>query len=359
MKAEVAALVGAQYGSEGKGTIAYELANEYEVHIRTGAPNAGHTIRHEGRDWKMRSVPCGWVNPEALLVIGPGALVDAALLRAEVEAIEDAGYEVRHRLYVDSHATLIDPVRHHRFEGGVEGDAHEKIGSTGEGVGPARMARIARGTFNPASMGAWAKVDLVKDKHLEWLMGHAGFDTAALVNDLIESGASVLLEGTQGSGLSLIHGPWPYVTSTDTNAAQMLVDAGISPRMLTKVILVARTYPIRVAGNSGPLYNETSWEDLGFPEERTTVTKKVRRVGEWDSDLFARAAMLNQPCDVALTFADYLWPEANTWESWNDVTTEVADWIDDHVSTVRGVSDVTMIGVGPVDDRFKVIRVDG
>jgi len=140
-------------------------------------------------------------------------------------------------------------------------------------------------------------------------------DTAAFVNECIDAGSQVLLEGTQGSGLSLTHGPWPYVTSSDTNAAQLAADAGIAPNMV-ETILVARTFPIRVAGQSGPLPGEMTWEQVGVAPERTTVTKKERRIGRWDWDVVFKAIRLNRPMGLALTFVDYWFPESRGCPEW-------------------------------------------
>jgi len=306
----VTALVGGQYGSEGKGVIAAHLAGRYQVHVRTGGPNAGHSFVHEGRLWKMRSVPCGWASPQARLVIGAGGLVDPELLRSEAAALDATGYAVSARLLVDRHAGLLDE-RFHELEGGTGGEAHQRIGSTGEGIGPARMARIARGTCAPP----YDRFRLAADAAPGELPGTIA-DTALLLNEAIDRGENVLLEGTQGSGLSLIHGPWPYVTSADTNAAQLAADAGIAPQRVSDVLLVCRTFPIRVGGNSGPLAEETSWQELGLAEERTTVTQTVRRVGRFDWEMVARAVMLNRPARIALTFLDYLYPELRGERDW-------------------------------------------
>jgi adenylosuccinate synthase len=339
----VTALVGAQYGSEGKGAVAAAIARDFDVHIRTGGPNAGHTVYHDGKKWAMRSVPCGWVAANSHLVIGPGALIDVSLLIEEVEALQAAGYDVASRLWVDKKAAVIDPIRHHRYEGGVDGYAHEKIGSTGEGVGPARMARIARGTFRDE---AWAKLDFASD-YAEDIssLGAKVTDTAASVNRWLDMGARVLLEGTQGSGLSLIHGPWPYVTSHDTNAAQLLVDAGLAPGSFSRTLLVARTFPIRVAGNSGPLAAEVSWDEIGVPPEHTTVTGKERRIGEWDLALVKQAYALNRPASLALTFLDYWFPETAGITEWaildRDIQTRVLE-IEKEIGCP-----ITIVGTGP------------
>lgn len=304
---KVTALVGAQYGSEGKGTVAYHLAHEYKYHVRSGGPNAGHSFEHEGRVWKMQAVPCGWVNRDATLVIAAGAVVDLDRVYTEMEEIAEVDPSVWNRLFIDFNAVVLDE-RHHQIEGGIHGEIHQRIGSTGEGVGAVREARMSRDRSRCDRV-----IDAV-ERNPTFFSWVNTADTVGILNRAIAYGDPVLLEGTQGSGLSLIHGPWPYVTSADTNAAQFAADAGIPPHHVTDVIMVVRSHPIRVAGNSGPLENELSWADLSARlgrdvEERTTVTHKIRRIGEWDPELVARAVQLNGPTSFALTFADYINPD--------------------------------------------------
>ena len=298
----VCAVIGAQFGSEGKGAVVAAIANKYDVHVRTGGPNAGHTIYHEGKPGVMQSLPCGWINKNAFLVIGAGATVDAANLAAEIDSVAKADPTVPRRVFVDPNASVLLP-EHYKTEGGISGDAHLKIGSTGKGVGACRAARMDRGISNlPHALAG----------DYEVLKPYLA-DTVALLDQWYKEGKSIMLEGTQGSGLSLIHGPWPKCTSADTNSGQLATDAGISPNKVTERIIVARTMPIRVAGASGPLYKETDWATisarLGKPvEEKTTVTKKIRRIGEWDDALFARTCILNDPTGVVITFMDYVNP---------------------------------------------------
>lgn len=354
---KITAMIGGQFGSEGKGLVAERLAGSYDVHVRTGGPNAGHTYyvdQHQldemtgerietRRKVVARSVPVGACNPDAHLVIGPGALLDLDLLIEEVEALNILGLEVSSRILVDMNAGLIDPGLHHQREGGVDGYAHQKIGSTGEGVGVARMARVSRTTMEPGQ--PWTKFRRVRDVLNDLPDWMTPCDTTEKVNRWIDRGSSVMLEGTQGSGLSLIHGPWPYVTSNDTNAAQLAVDAGIAPQLVTDVLLVCRTFPIRVAGESGPLPKETTWESIGMEEERTTVTKKVRRVANWNPETVARAVMLNRPSALALMFLDYVYPEDAGAEEWAKLTDPARTWVG-MVESTMGVP-VAMVGTGP------------
>lgn len=314
MTGRVLCLIGAQFGSEGKGVVVQHIARDFQVHVRVGGPNAGHTLWHAGRLWKMRSLPCGWINSEAQLVIGAGALVDVALLERE---IDETGTDPR-RVWVDPRAVVISELdRTGKYE------LRDSIGATGEGVGPARLRRVARRRESVQTIG-----DL-------WLRdGERGFnigDTVELLAQARDRGMNILLEGTQGSGLSLVHGHWPYVTSHDTGAAQLLADVGLPP-VGAETLMVARTFPIRVGGNSGPLANETTWEDVskqaGRPvEEFTTVTGRLRRVGYWDERQMRKAILLNRPQSLALMFLDYVFPETEAVEHWPDLSMRAKEFV--------------------------------
>ena len=181
---------------------------------------------------------------------------------------------------------------------------HRRIGSTGEGVGPARIARIQR---NPEWFRQFK--DVAEEYGLSKCMAE---NTPASIAAAQDTGSNILIEGTQGSALSLLHSYWPYCTSIDTNAAGIISEVGIAPSRVTDVLMVCRTYPIRVHGNSGPMKNEITWEELSrrtgvaIDPEKTTVTKKTRRIAEWDSELFKQSCILNAPTEIALTFADYV-----------------------------------------------------
>lgn len=328
----VTALVGAQYGSEGKGAVAAEIAHLYDVHVRTGGPNAGHTFYHDYLKWVARGLPVGWVNPDASLVIGPGAVLDWELLLEEIDAVEGAGYPVRDRMYIDPRAVCVTAAQRNG-EGGTGGPAHARIGSTGEGVGLARIAKISRQVLLSGE---------------EYRTVHA--------KDVPQLGEmcrpfeytreqQILLEGTQGVGLSLTTGHWPYVTSADTGAAQMLADAGLSPGWFKETILVARTYPIRVAGRSGPLFDELTWDEVGVPPEVTTVTRKVRRVGSWDTLQVAQAAARNEPVQLVVTFIDYINPKDKGVTQWDALSSKTLSWIS--LAQTQLAMPIAGVGTGP------------
>lgn len=342
MSGEVLCLIGGQYGSEGKGVIAHHLAGEYGVHVRVGGPNAGHTFRNNGRIWKMRSLPCGWVNPDATLIIGAGAIFDPELLAEEIHATLTSPK----RVWVDPRAVVIEPA-----DRSGPYSLKETIGATGEGVGPARIRRMWRGV-EPVRT-AWDLFIDGKGKY-PWRVA----DASGIINRMRLSGANVLLEGTQGALLSLIHGPWPYVTSADTGAAQLLADCGVPPTANVKVLMTIRTFPIRVGGHSGPLPNETTWEKISEligkkVEEFTTVTKRLRRVGFFEASDVEKAIGLNGPDGLAVMFMDYLFPTCEGMRGWDELPSSVQQATRD-LEQKFGVP-VKFIGTGGPD--FAVVEV--
>ena len=165
-----------------------------------------------------------------------------------------------------------------------------------------------------------------------------------------------MLEGTQGSALSLYHGFYPHVTSRDSNVAGCLAEAGIAPARVRRVVMVVRSYPIRVGGPSGPMTREISWEEverraelpagtLSSPDkELTSKTKTKRRVGEFEWDSVRRAAMLNAPTDIALTFADYIHESnARAWR-FEQLTRDTLQMVDE-LERVTGAR-VSLISTG-------------
>lgn len=292
-------IVGGQYGSEGKGHIASYLAREYAVLVRVGGPNAGHKVFVSPSPYTHHQLPSGTLRSHARLVIGPGAVLNVDRLMREIaDCRVDAD-----RLSIDPQAMIIS-----RRDIAAEGRLISSIGSTGQGVGFATARRITdRGK----------SVKLAKD-----VAELAPFirETWGILENTFVSGGRVLLEGTQGTGLSLYHGKYPFVTSRDTSVSGCLSQAGIAPTRVRRIILVCRTYPIRVqspdGGSSGPFSQEISWAIVSrrskvplsqfTRREKTSTTNRKRRVGEFDWVLLRKAAALNGPTDVAITFADYL-----------------------------------------------------
>jgi adenylosuccinate synthase len=325
-------IVGGGYGSEGKGNIAFHLAPEYDLLIRVGGPNAAHKVYlPSGEIFTHFSLPSGTQAGQAHLLLGPGAVIYPPELLSEIARCD----VTNERLSIDPQVMIIED-RDKQLEAEK---LRDRIGSTASGTGSATARRAMRDT----------DVRLARDvPELHPYIREA--------NEILENAYAtrqrIMLEGTQGSGLSLYHGPYPHVTSRDANASGCLAEAGIAPVRVRKVVLVVRTYPIRVAGTSGPLRTELTWAEIerrsgltGLAEkEHTSKTNRLRRVGEPEWDLLRRAALANGPSDIALTFADYL--HADNTKAWRfeQLTDETIRFIDE-VERVTGAR-VSLISTG-------------
>jgi len=295
-------VVGGQYGSEGKGNIAAFLAPEYDLLVRVGGPNAGHSVYAEPSTQKFHHLPSGSSTaPNAGILLGAGSVINPTKLLSE---IEENGID-RKRVKIDGQAAIISP----NFI--TEEDQLAPIASTQQGVGIATAKKITdRGNY---SSSASAAIKLAKDTPELKAFLCDGFLT---LSEHMKAGNKILLEGTQGSSLSLHHGDYPFVTFRDTLASACLSEAGISPRNVNKIIVVFRTYPIRVGGTSGPMNNEICIEEIakrsGLDLEQirqtevTTTTGRERRIAEFDWSQFEKSIIQNGATDIALTFADYL-----------------------------------------------------
>lgn len=295
-------IVGGQYGSEGKGHIASFIADEYGVLVRSGGPNAGHQVFGDPTVC-FHHLPSGMGrNPNAKVYLAAGAVINMEMLEAE---IHNCGVD-HTRVVIDENALIIEKDDIER-----EQELQKQMGSTAQGVGRASARRILRTSAEPP-------VRLAKDvaPSMGWKVG----DTKELLDNDMRAGMKILVEGTQGSGLSMFHGPYPYTTSRDTNVSGLLGEIGIAPHQVRKSIMVLRTFPIRVqspdGATSGPMSKEVDWETVskaaGVPAdelrklELTSTTKRLRRVSYMDWTLIRRSAQLNGPTDIALTFLDYL-----------------------------------------------------
>ncbi len=329
-------IVGGQFGSEGKGQIAAHISPEYGCLMRVGGPNAGHTVFERPHNHVFHLLPSGtYRTPHAKLLIGPGAVLN---LEKMLEEIRFFGIE-KDRLVIDENAIIISAE-----DIAEEQKIKHNISSTGQGVGVATSKNII------------ARL-LGDDKHkaknfLQELRGYLG-STSEQLEILYSKGEKILLEGTQGTGLSLQHGLYPHVTSRDTSVSGCLSEAGISPKRVRKIIMVTRTYPIRVGGASGPFQStEISFKIIAerskIPAEElekkeiTTTTKKPRRVAEFSWSLFRKACELNSPTDIALTFADYFSIDNKTARRYESLTDETRRFVEE-IERCSGVK-VSLIG---------------
>src|SRR5215472_11437828 len=261
-------VVGGQYGSEGKGKVVALLANSLDAPwlVRCGGPNSGHTVRIDGQDVILRQVPSCAEPHKATFCIAAGCAIDEAVLLRELNLL---GID-RTRIIVDPRAVIVT-----EQDREAERHALNHISSTCSGTGAALARRMSRTD----------DVRLAQDSDV--LGNRCRVQTVApRLHEVLDRGGDVIVEGTQGFALSLLHGPdYPFVTSRDTTAAGFAMEVGLSPRLINDIVMVVRTFPIRVGGPSGPFPDEISWEDIarisGAPQaepEYTSVTKRLRRV---------------------------------------------------------------------------------
>lgn len=340
-------VVGGMYGSESKGRTAGFLLSEEvsplpQLTIRVGGPQAGHIVvgrdpdtGEDGYHWKLRSVPVGAVcRRDAILAIASGSEVDHERLAFERAELDRAGYDVSSRLFVDPAATWMTPEHKDREVGS---DITDRLGSTSTGVGEARCDRVMR------------LAETVGDRY----RGFPVVPIRALSRPMLDSGDhDVLIEAAQGCHLDLYRGPYPFTTSGRTTAIDALASAEINPwahpNAELQIWMAIRVNPIRVGGNSGPLANETTWEELGVEPEITTVTKRVRRVGAWDPELVRQSV---EWCGgaptvrLSLSHLDYLFPEVADAKDIADLPQEAIDWIDRAEQDCQ--APIALVGVNP------------
>lgn len=291
----VTVVVGGQFGSEGKGKVAAIVAREQHAAavVRVGGPNSGHTPDRPGLT-ALQQLPTAAYESAGVSVLTPGSYINLAILRREVQLTGLTS----ERLKIDPAASIVTTAdRDAEAKAGIE----DYIGSTGSGTGAAVWHRSMRS-------GGATLARCIPD-----LTPYLA-DTTSYLRTLIDEGRRVVIEGTQGFGLSLLHGGhYPYATSRDTTAAAALAETGLSPLDVDDIVLVIRAFPIRVAGNSGPLPGETSWlelTDFGGHDhellERTTVTGRVRRVGRFREGVVVRALAANRPTSLVMNHLDYV-----------------------------------------------------
>ena len=333
----VTVVVGGQYGSEGKGKICAHLAltDDVDYMVRCGGPNSGHTVDVCGNRYELKQVPSGFINPSTRLLIAPGALVNPRIFLEEVEL---CGLDPS-RVGIDENVGVIEEAD---ISKEAELDLRGRLGSTGSGVGVAVSRRVLReGDFRQA-----------KD-HPD--LGPFTTSVRCELAAAIRRDSNIVVEGTQGFGLSLYHArEWPYRTSRDTTAHSFLGEAGLGVRDFD-VVMAIRSFPIRVAGESGPLEHEITWPEVqvlsGYPhlvEEYTTTTKRLRRVGRFDWSVVEEAVAANSPTGIALHGADYIDFQNKGVICYEDLTPSVLAFVDE--IEARAAVPVSFIGTGPSNE---------
>jgi adenylosuccinate synthase len=287
-------VVGGQYGSEGKGKVVALLSSRARSPwlVRCGGPNSGHTVTIDGKDVILRQVPSCAEPAGATFCLAAGCAIDEAVLLAELDLLKIE----RERIIIDPRCVIVTEQDREDERKELQG-----IASTCSGTGAALIRRMLRKST----------VRLARDSQM--LRARCRVEmVATLLHRVLDQDGNVIVEGTQGFALSLLHGPdYPFVTSRDTTAAGFAMEVGLSPRLIDKIVMVIRTFPIRVGGTSGPFANEITWEEIrriaGAPEVRpeyTSVTRRLRRVAAFDIESVKLASEYNRPTGLAVMGLD-------------------------------------------------------
>ena len=327
------AVLGAQWGDEGKGKIVDLLTHRFDIVARyQGGHNAGHTVYVNGTKFVLRLIPSGILHPDVICVLGNGVVIDPQALFVEVEELAKNGIEVGNRLVVSDKAHLILPYHRDLDLLSEARRGERKIGTTSRGIGPAYEDKIARRGIrvgdlaDPAGLeqnvrdNVTARNRLVHDSTMEWKpvldrLREQGErlrpwvrDVSLMLSDAMREGRTILFEGAQGTLLDVDHGTYPYVTSSNASIGGVCTGLGIGPRAIDAVVGVAKAYTTRVG--EGPLPTELSGE-MGdrlreSGNEYGAVTGRPRRCGWYDAVAARYGVRINGLDALALTKLDVL-----------------------------------------------------
>jgi adenylosuccinate synthase len=332
------AVVGLQWGDEGKGKITDMLCEKYDVIVRfQGGANAGHTVVVDEEKYALHLIPSGILTPGKVNVIGNGVVLDPAGLVGEIKSLRERGVEIGDNLLISDRAHVV--MSYHKALDRAQETRRtdsDKIGTTGRGIGPTYSDKYARTGFRMGDVldaefvkGAFAdrvvEKNFLLEKHFgaaavindealaelseaaEFLRPHVA-DTAAILRRLLGEGKSLLFEGAQGALLDIDYGTYPYVTSSNTTAAGIPSGTGLPPTVVTKVLGVLKAYTTRVG--TGPFPTELDDEMGQLLRDRGgeygTTTGRPRRCGWFDAVVARHSTALNGCTGIALTKLDVL-----------------------------------------------------
>lgn len=333
MKVDV--LLGLQWGDEGKGKIVDYLAKDYDVVARfQGGPNAGHTLVFDGKKHVLHTIPSGIFLDGVMNVIGNGVVIDPATLTKELDLVVNEGVNPSKNLLVSNKAHLILPTHKILDAASEAAKGKNKIGSTLRGIGPTYMDKTGR---NGLRVGDILLADFeerynrLKEKHFrllkqydfEYDLGNVEeqfftgierlrqlsiISSEYYLNDLLQTGGSILAEGAQGTMLDIEHGTYPFVTSSHTTATGVCSGLGVAPNKINEVIGIFKAYCTRVG--SGPFPTELH-DDVGerirkAGSEFGATTGRPRRCGWLDMPQLNYAILLNGVTQLAMTKGDVL-----------------------------------------------------
>jgi adenylosuccinate synthase len=327
------AVLGAQWGDEGKGKIVDLLTPRFDIVARyQGGHNAGHTVYVNGTKFVLRLIPSGILHPDVVCVIGNGVVVDPQALFSELDELTRNGINVKNRLFVSDKAHLILPYHRDLDLLSEARRGERKIGTTSRGIGPAYEDKIGRRGIRAGDLAdpkgleqnvrdnVVARNRLVQDSHMEWqpvlqqlLESGARLlpivrDISLMLADAMRAGQSILFEGAQGTLLDIDHGTYPYVTSSNASIGGVCTGLGVGPRAIDGVLGVVKAYTTRVG--EGPLPTELTG-DMGnrlrdSGNEYGAVTGRPRRCGWYDAVAVRYGVRINGLDALALTKLDVL-----------------------------------------------------
>jgi len=336
-KGKTAVIVGAQWGDEGKGKIVDVLSENFSVVARyAGGHNAGHTVIINGKKFILQLVPCGILRAGCRSVIGNGVVLDPIAFLKEVAALRETGVKVDGSLFVSNRAHVILPY-HRMIELASENaPGRVKIGTTSRGIGPTYEDKMGRRGLRVADLLdlKLLRTHIENACHEKNMIAHALFnsepldpdkmyqeyadasakvapfvcDTAALLNQALADGESVLFEGAQGSMLDIDHGTYPFVTSSSATSGGAVIGTGVAPTAIDNVIGITKAYCTRVGGGPFPSEAMDATGDLlrARGNEYGAVTGRPRRCGWLDLPLLRYAGMINGASWLVVTKLDVL-----------------------------------------------------
>ncbi|MDW8436433.1 MAG: adenylosuccinate synthase [Chloroherpetonaceae bacterium] len=331
------ALVGAQFGDEGKGKLVDYLSPKFDIVVRyQGGANAGHTICFDGKTVVLHLIPSGIFHENCVCVIGNGVVIDPDALMREIEEVRSLGYKVEGRLFISHNAHLIMPYHKSLDSASEESLGGMRIGTTGRGIGPSYVDKFSRigirivDLLHPETLEEKLRRNLeIKNALLKKIYDKTELDiddivrryrsfdraidcyvknTQMYLNEQLKQGKTILLEGAQGSLLDVDHGTYPYVTSSNPTAGGACTGSGIPPTSVGNVIGVAKAYATRVGNGAFPteLGDETGDRLRQIGHEYGATTGRPRRCGWLDLMALKHAIAINGISELALTKLDVL-----------------------------------------------------
>ena len=332
MKVDV--LLGLQWGDEGKGKVVDVLTPGYDLVTRfQGGPNAGHTLEFEGKKFVLRSIPSGIFQGGKINIIGNGVVLDPALFKSEIDALEVSGHPLTERLKISKKAHLILPT-HRLLDAAYESaKGSGKIGTTGKGIGPTYTDKVSRNGLRVGDIlhNFREKYDAAVARHIEilkqydfsynleeletaWFEGIECIkkfdliDSEHFINDTMKAGKKVLAEGAQGTMLDIDFGSYPFVTSSNTICAGACTGLGVAPRNIGEVYGIFKAYCTRVGSGPFPteLFDETGDEMRKIGFEFGSVTGRPCRCGWIDLVALKYAVMINGVTQLIMMKSDVM-----------------------------------------------------